>query len=47
MIYILTVSLLPKKGINFLGSLNILSSLRNWLFETEKVLKPRMTVKME
>ena len=44
-IYSLLVYLLPKKMINILGSSELIRPLRDWLFDREKVLKPKNLIK--
>ena len=39
-IYNFLASVLPRSILNFLGSLNGLEFLRDWLFDRKKVLKP-------
>ena len=44
LIYNAAAYLLPKSIINTLGSLKILKSLRDWLFDRNNVLKPRRLI---
>ena len=45
LIYSFLLFLLPKKIINVLGSSETTSSIRDWLFDREKVLKPKDLIK--
>ena len=45
LIYSLMIFLLPKKIINFLGSLEAIKPLRDWLFDRKEVLKPKNLIK--